>query len=477
MSSNRGNSSSTSPPKGNGGGKAAGGIGDGPQAIIGEGNDPHGGTEVLFIRHAESRNNVLHAEVGAKYNFDPKYLKQMEKEVASLRSEDADLSDKGHAQAELLGEHLEERLRGRRVLVVSSPMQRAIKTILPAVTRLGLGPEAFACYGRYFEVGGCYLQDNVFKGTTRAELEGKYRLRCFDVHEDGWYAYTTEREGHAQALLRCELAWLWIHDLLMTGVPSDGTTREGWGEGGGGGGRKYDTIVLVGHGEFMHYIMKKIVGGGALSSALGFMHGNTAITTLQYHPSRGLLVRGLNSLEHLPRDLKTGHTLADGWWELVPRLQPSIDSPLIHRFEDLQREEPGLYTASQALRQRYLPPSLPPYLSDVDAHSVHFVALAHGQSTVVGMALYDPRFNRLRQVIVIPAFRRQGLGSGLVASVKGEAQRYGHRTLCVHAPVERMKDFYVTKNSFEEGGRGREKEAGVYVDKRGNKCQKLWVQL
>jgi len=40
-----------------------------------------------------------------------------------------------------------------------------------------------------------------------------------------------------------------------------------------------------------------------------------------------------------------------------------------------------------------------------------------------------------------------------------------------------MKDFYVTKNSFEEGGRGREKEAGVYVDKRGNKCQKLWVQL
>jgi len=87
-------------------------------------------------------------------------------------------------------------------------------------------------------------------------------------------------------------------------------------------------------------------------------------------------VRGLNSLEHLPRDLKTGHTLADGWWwvregggpvgregggpvgreggrgrerepvnltrahinthvrlyrELVPRLQPSIDSPLIHR--------------------------------------------------------------------------------------------------------------------------------------------------
>lgn len=88
-------------------------------------------------------------QVGAKYNFDPKYLKEvrislhpfrypplpplshpflltpflspsspppftLSLQVASLRSEDADLSDKGYAQAELLGEHLEERLRGRR---------------------------------------------------------------------------------------------------------------------------------------------------------------------------------------------------------------------------------------------------------------------------------------------------------------------------------------------------------------------------
>jgi hypothetical protein len=35
--------------------------------------------------------------------------------------------------------------------------------------------------------------------------------------------------------------------------------------------------------------------------------------------------------------------------------------------------------ATQAIRQRYLPPSLPPYLTDVDAHSVHFLALSHGQ--------------------------------------------------------------------------------------------------
>jgi len=51
-------------------------------------------------------------------------------------------------------------------------------------------------------------------------------------------------------------------------------------------------------------------------------------------------------------------------------------------------------------------------------------------------------------------------------------------TLCVHAPVGRMKDFYVSKGGFEEGGREGGREGGeVYVDKRGNKCQKLWAQL
>lgn len=34
---------------------------------------------------------------------------------------------------------------------------------------------------------------------------------------------------------------------------------DGDGRGGGrGGGRSYDTIVVVGHGEFMHYVMKKV---------------------------------------------------------------------------------------------------------------------------------------------------------------------------------------------------------------------------
>ncbi len=416
--------------------EAASGVGDGVAGILGEGDDPHGGTEVLFIRHAESRNNVLHAEVGKKYNFDPKYMPEMEQEVAALRSEDADLSQLGYQQAETLGEYLAERLKGKRVLVVTSPMQRAIKTILPTVKRLGLGPDTFACYGHYFECGvrpnpkapthpthppthpthpptnrkGCYKNETVYKGTPKQQLEETYQLTTYDVHDDGWYAYSDTRESHAQALLRCESAWLWIHDLLLSGKPSH--------QGGGWSKEKRDkeeeeeekkkgpwTLLLVGHGEFMCYLLKKMVGGGHLSSALGFVHGNTGISTCQYHPDRGLLCLNLNSLAHLPPALKTGHTLADGWWEVVPRQHHSVNSPLIHRFESLPEEDPDLYLATQAIRRRYLHPpssssssSLHHYQEHVDQQAVHFLALAHGQSTVVGVALYDPSSHRLRQV-------------------------------------------------------------------------------
>lgn len=37
------------------------------------------------------------------------------------------------------------------VLVISSPMARAIRTIEPAVQRLGLPQDRWLCYGQYYE--------------------------------------------------------------------------------------------------------------------------------------------------------------------------------------------------------------------------------------------------------------------------------------------------------------------------------------
>ncbi len=42
-------------------------------------------------------NQTPKTQVGAKYNFDPSNLREMEAEVAALRSEDADLSPKGRS--------------------------------------------------------------------------------------------------------------------------------------------------------------------------------------------------------------------------------------------------------------------------------------------------------------------------------------------------------------------------------------------
>jgi hypothetical protein len=40
-------------------------------------------------------------------------------------------------------------------------MVRAIRTIQPTVAALGLPRERWLCYGKIFEVGGCYLRNKV----------------------------------------------------------------------------------------------------------------------------------------------------------------------------------------------------------------------------------------------------------------------------------------------------------------------------
>lgn len=98
----------------------------------------------------------------------------------------------------------------RSVLVVSSPMVRAIRTIEPAAQRLGVPRERWLCYGQYHEVcvdkssvgrvcawsdslnharhfrhthgckfvqvGGCYLKDKVFPGRSKAEIEAAHQV-------------------------------------------------------------------------------------------------------------------------------------------------------------------------------------------------------------------------------------------------------------------------------------------------------------
>lgn len=130
-------------------------------------------------------------KVAAKYHHDPLKESLIKAEVHAQRSEDADLSSLGQQQAlvneiplydgitfgtalrhlsitasslsyQLLSDYLQDRLSGRKLLIVSSPMKRAIKTILPfAQAALSGDRTRWLCFGKYHEVGGCYLQSKV----------------------------------------------------------------------------------------------------------------------------------------------------------------------------------------------------------------------------------------------------------------------------------------------------------------------------
>jgi GNAT superfamily N-acetyltransferase len=54
---------------------------------------------------------------------------------------------------------------------------------------------------------------------------------------------------------------------------------------------------------------------------------------------------------------------------------------------------------------------------------------------VVGVALYHPPTHRLRQLIVIPSHRNEGLGQALVEAVKEEAKKHTHTHTHTH-PLE-----------------------------------------
>lgn len=54
---------------------------------------------------------------------------------------------------------------------------------------------------------------------------------------------------------RCEEAALWLQDLLLSTFPP---TSNG---GVPGAASDYDVVVAVGHGEFMHLLLKKVGGG------------------------------------------------------------------------------------------------------------------------------------------------------------------------------------------------------------------------
>ncbi|HVS62835.1 MAG TPA: GNAT family N-acetyltransferase [Thermoanaerobaculia bacterium] len=369
---------------------------------------------ILLVRHAESANNDAHASLIAELGADHPELRERSE---AARVADPDLTARGRRQAELVAAALAERTAGERLLLVSSPMRRALLTAAPIAQRLGLAREHFWCHGELYEVGGCYVGTKTSAGATPDEIEGEFAVTCTHLAGTGWFAGQALPEHPIDAGRRVERMTSWLETTLHT-------RRE-----------SYDTAILVLHGDLLTRWLRRWLRI-SWRQGLAFVHGNTGITELRWHPLHGSLLVGLNDLGHLPDELRSGSRITDVWWRYA---NPEL---VIDRHPGCVEVDDGLWREVRALRERLLLSregrSLESYRAS-DERSVHFLARVRGE--LAGTAQYDPHNGRLRQVVVAPEFRGARVGRALIEAAREEAARDGRSELTVHAWQE-STEFY-----------------------------------
>lgn len=234
--------------------------------------------QVLLIRHAESLNNQLVTQTPFA-----EYLR--------TRTPDPPLSDRGEAQAELLGRYLGKGETGIDELF-ASPMLRALQTVRPTAETLGLRPKLWIAL---HEDGGMFTGDPRsadgaigHPGLTRAEFERDHPGIDLvdDVTETGWWTVGWETQAASQG-----------RALLVAAELRDRAERER-AEG------VDTTIGLVSHGVFLDFLLKALFGR-LPDRSMAFALNNTGLSLVDLRRSDRAFLRYLNRTEHLPPDLIT----------------------------------------------------------------------------------------------------------------------------------------------------------------------------
>eukprot|EP00816_Leptocylindrus_hargravesii_P008561 CAMPEP_0196819786 /NCGR_PEP_ID=MMETSP1362-20130617/72103_1 /TAXON_ID=163516 /ORGANISM="Leptocylindrus danicus, Strain CCMP1856" /LENGTH=497 /DNA_ID=CAMNT_0042198383 /DNA_START=90 /DNA_END=1583 /DNA_ORIENTATION=+ len=424
-----------------------------------------------LIRHAESGNNEVYSTAHQLFHwgtpdFDEKgWLKY----VNDHRSADPGLSCRGSSQAEALSDYLAPNLAAEAsspVYFVISPMRRTIDTILPTIRALGNdkanltkhSPNACEAVinGYYHEVEGCHLRDKPEPGMNQheissllapLELSGDESFVGFPKDpSQGWYANGTGAERRVDAEERASKFYLWLCEFLDSHLVEDAEDVYDAGVRTNTGRRR--TVVMIGHGEFMGYVLKRIVAGFGYSvehegvpHRSTFVHFNTGITELEYFGVGRFLVMRSNQTPHLDlldnsAAMKTGGGLKDGWSYIVPEDHHVLQRGIVteHFADEL---DDHVYDQVEALKSLYLSNARRKLLmkesSDLtenveteasnggSSDEVSFVARRGLQ--VVGCATYEKNTGRLMDVVVRPSARRSKVGGSLVESVKTFVQK------------------------------------------------------
>ena len=230
---------------------------------------------VLLVRHAESYNNELLERLRAE-----KPRAAADAEYDSTKKADPELSALGEQQAARCAEWLPRYLASmdflaeeRRVVLVTSPMNRTLCTTIPIARELGLRAEI---WGDCHETKGCWSGGMPpQRGRNPAEIleaVGTAHFRNSEaapVPESGWWSAPDGapkgRESHEDSCARAHrVAARLRHQAL--------------------GVSQHTITILVTHGNWMSLLLQALLAPDVTEPQLmpqrKFKHDNTAVSGL-----------------------------------------------------------------------------------------------------------------------------------------------------------------------------------------------------
>lgn len=461
---------------------------------------------LYMIRHAESGNNQVYRNARRIYRGGtPEFDEQgWISYVENHRQADPDLSDTGNDQAIHLSRYLVPHLTNqssRPVRIITSPMKRALQTIRPTLEVLKGSPESrhpncevkVKVVGFYHESEGCHDKDKAEEGMNPAEITELMKDTVQDTARDidfigfpkadrGWYFGGKGSETRASSEARAAKFLLWLQeyldsqltsseeDVFDAGVAVSGEETENEHDKYSPRMRRRRTAVLVGHGDFMSLVLKRIVAGFGHSvenegvpHRSAFVHFNTGITELEYFGKGRFLIMVSNQTPHIqPNEyasLRTGGSLKDGWSYLVPNDEFVLNAEVSVAFSDEALDD-HVREQKEALKSLYLSSqdseraraqceiSVEENTSDVSAQGhAHFIVQRGLQ--VVGVATYFEGSGHLSDVAIRPSAGNR-IAETLLKSVKDHAKKLGRTDSLIVRPISEANKGLFTELGFTD---------------------------
>lgn len=238
---------------------------------------------VIFVRHAESTNNVLAEEIRVQYGASPYQPETEAKKVYDhSRDEDPDLSLIGVRQLQNIPEHpyfrfiqLKRLASRKRVQIYCSPMLRALKTAKAVSSFIGI--DNVKVTPSVCEKGGIFVTDDgtsiLRDGLTRDEIQSMFPtfdLSYLPIGSEGWWRqYAQGIEGKEDdTFFETRLKeTLELIDSHLERMQRDEEAE--------------DYIVIVAHADFLNGILTRMLDVPIDFDKYMFYHGNTSCSHLE----------------------------------------------------------------------------------------------------------------------------------------------------------------------------------------------------